>query len=186
MSTSSGAKGSSTRASRLCRLLNRLGYGKRRLGAHAEPRLQSSRCLLAPVAGDAREPTTSESLPGLRHRVRPPVHDHQHADQALRRRSRALWKDISEYMALLVNHFNPATVDGRHVPLARERRLGRRVSTTATSIRCWKFIYRARLPRTILRSRDPRAISSGAAIATACHCFGCTAGSGSSCGGEIV
>jgi hypothetical protein len=39
--------------------------------------------------------------------------------------------------------------------------------------------------RRYLWELDPRAVS-GKAIATANHCFGCTAGAGSSCGGAIV
>jgi hypothetical protein len=42
-----------------------------------------------------------------------------------------------------------------------------------------------RHPRTIFELSSVDRLA-GAPIATASHCFGCTAGSGSSCGGEIV
>ncbi len=89
-----------------------------------------------------------------------------------------------EYMALLVNHFNPATVAGV-------------MCRSLVSVGWDGAVYDCDfnqmleislppgLPRTIfdLSSTDELA---GAPIATASHCFGCTAGSGSSCGGETV
>jgi radical SAM/Cys-rich protein len=89
-----------------------------------------------------------------------------------------------EYMGLLVNHFNPATVDGL---------MCRSLVSVGWDGRLYDCDFNQMLeielppplPRTIddLESLEEL---DGAAIATARHCFGCTAGAGSSCGGETV
>jgi len=89
-----------------------------------------------------------------------------------------------EYMALLVNHFNPATVAGV---------MCRSLVSVGWDGAVYDCDFNQMLeislppgqPRTIfdLSSSDELA---DAPIATAGHCFGCTAGSGSSCGGETV
>jgi radical SAM/Cys-rich protein len=99
------------------------------------------------------------------------------------------WGQHQEYMGLLVNHFNGATVpelmcrtlvsvgwDGRlydcdfnqmlELPLGAARR------GTARTLTIWEIEELAALRE--------------APIATASHCFGCTAGAGSSCGGAVV
>lgn len=103
----------------------------------------------------------------------------------IKRFAHALARDgqTEAYMSLLVNHFNPETVtalmcrdtisvgwDGRlydcdfnqmlEIPLAAE-------------------------PETILELAQAGAIEA-APIATGPHCFGCTAGAGSSCGGALT
>ena len=97
------------------------------------------------------------------------------------------WGRLEEYMGLLVNHFNPATVAGLmcgtmvsvgydgelydcdfnqmiELPIGNER-AGRRLTV-------WDI-------------HDLSALV-GARIATGAHCFGCTAGAGSSCGGALA
>jgi len=87
------------------------------------------------------------------------------------------------YQALLVHHFNPATVAGL-------------MCRTLVSVGWDGSLYDCDFnqmlelplgagPRTIW---DVEAIESlgGAPVATAAHCFGCTAGAGSSCGGAIA
>jgi radical SAM/Cys-rich protein len=106
----------------------------------------------------------------------------------IRRFAEMLARDqaLGAYMGLLVNHFNPGTVEGLmcrsllsvgwdgalydcdfnqmlEIPLAGDR------STPAT---IW----------TVDACEDV----AGRAIATASHCFGCTAGAGSSCGGALA
>jgi radical SAM/Cys-rich protein len=89
-----------------------------------------------------------------------------------------------EYMGLLVNHFNPATVDGLMcrslVSIGWDGRL-----YDCDFNQMLEIELPPPLPRTIddLESLEEL---DGAAIVTARHCFGCTAGSGSSCGGETV
>jgi radical SAM/Cys-rich protein len=102
----------------------------------------------------------------------------------IRRFARALAREgrLEAYLALLVNHFNPATV---------------------AEVMCRSLVsvdYRGRLfdcdfnqalgmplrgPATLFDVADLAALTGGA-IATGRHCYGCTAGHGSSCGGALV
>ena len=87
-----------------------------------------------------------------------------------------------EYMALLVSHFNPATV-------------GALMCRTTLSVAWDGSLYDCDFnqalalplhgPRSLFELRDLRELS-GSPIATAAHCFGCTAGAGSSCGGALA
>jgi radical SAM/Cys-rich protein len=89
-----------------------------------------------------------------------------------------------EYMALLVNHFNPATVAG--VMCRSLVSIGWNGAVYDCDFnQMLEISLLSGQPLTIfdLSSTDDLA---GAPIATASHCFGCTAGSGSSCGGETV
>jgi radical SAM/Cys-rich protein len=92
----------------------------------------------------------------------------------------------AEYMSLLVDHFNPATVDklmcrnsvsvswdGRLFDCDFNQMLEMPLRAGATGSRSiWE-----------LESLEDLA---GANVATAPHCFGCTAGAGSSCGGALL
>jgi radical SAM/Cys-rich protein len=87
------------------------------------------------------------------------------------------------YMALLVNHFNPETI-----PALMCRHLVS-VCYDGTLHDC-DFNQMLELPlgagaRNIFEI-DDLAELEGAPIATAPHCFGCTAGAGSSCGGALA
>jgi radical SAM/Cys-rich protein len=87
------------------------------------------------------------------------------------------------YMELLVSAFNPATVDG----LMCRNTIN--VSWEGEVHDC-DFNQMLDLPfagngRTYLWDLDPATLH-GKPIATAAHCFGCTAGAGSSCGGALV
>jgi radical SAM/Cys-rich protein len=91
--------------------------------------------------------------------------------------------DYDRYMGLLVNHFNPATVPGlmcrRLVSVGWDGRLSD----------C-DFNQMLDMPlggpvRNIWDVDDVR-ILVDARIATGPHCFGCTAGAGSGCGGALV
>ncbi len=89
---------------------------------------------------------------------------------------------LEEYMDLLVESFNPATVDGL---MCRDTV---NVSWSGEVFDC-DFNQMLDLP-VPTRSRylwdlDPDALEN-APIATGEHCFGCTAGAGSSCGGAIA
>ncbi len=88
-----------------------------------------------------------------------------------------------EYLSLLVNHFNPDTLpalmcrtlfsvghDGQLYDCDFNQMLEIPLGQGARSV--WDV--------------DDFALLEGAPIATASHCFGCTAGAGSSCGGAIV
>lgn len=89
---------------------------------------------------------------------------------------------LDAYMGLLVNHFNADTIpalmcrslvsvswDGALYDCDFNQMVGVRPPIPVRSI--WKLGSFAEL--------------TGATIATAQHCFGCTAGAGSSCGGAL-
>ncbi len=92
----------------------------------------------------------------------------------------------SEYMGLLVNHFNPETV------AALMCRTLISVGWDGGLYDC-DFNQMLALPLGAAGGRpltifdlDDLATLAGARIATAPHCFGCTAGVGSSCGGALA
>jgi radical SAM/Cys-rich protein len=103
----------------------------------------------------------------------------------IRRFAHALHREgrYADYLGLLVNHFNAATVP--HLmcrELVSVDYLGR--------IYDCDFNQMLELPvpgdaRTIWDVDDLAALA-GAPIATGAHCFGCTAGAGSSCGGALA
>jgi radical SAM/Cys-rich protein len=97
------------------------------------------------------------------------------------------WGKLAEYMGLLVNHFNPATVealmcrelvsvswDGRLFDCDFNQMLAMPIShgSTHTALSIWNI--------------DDLGALNGSLIATGAHCFGCTAGAGSSCGGALA
>lgn len=88
-----------------------------------------------------------------------------------------------EYLELLVRAFNPAAVEGL---MCRDTIS---VSWQGEAHDC-DFNQMLHLPigergRRYLWELDPHALA-GETIATGSHCFGCTAGAGSSCGGALV
>ncbi len=88
-----------------------------------------------------------------------------------------------EYLALLIESFNPATVDG----LMCRNTIN--VSWQGETHDC-DFNQMLKLPlagngRAFVWDLDPATLA-GLPIATADHCFGCTAGAGSSCGGSLL
>jgi radical SAM/Cys-rich protein len=92
----------------------------------------------------------------------------------------------AEYMGLLVNHFNPATVPGL-------------MCRTLVSVGWDGVLYDCDFNQMLelalpgkngshaltLWDVDDVGALAGARIRTASHCFGCTAGAGSSCGGAL-
>jgi radical SAM/Cys-rich protein len=100
------------------------------------------------------------------------------ADQLLRA------GDYGRYMGLLVNHFNPATVEGlmcRHLVS---------VGWDGALYDC-DFNQMLELPIGAAGARDIWALDDVRSmidqpVVTGSHCFGCTAGAGSSCGGALV
>jgi radical SAM/Cys-rich protein len=91
----------------------------------------------------------------------------------------------TEYMGLLVNHFNPATVE-------------RLMCRTLVSVG-WEgglydcdFNQMLAIPLRLggraltIYDVDDLGALEGTRVATAAHCFGCTAGAGSSCGGALT
>ena len=103
----------------------------------------------------------------------------------IKRFARALERDgqVEAYMSLLVNHFNPETLPGlmcRHLVS---------VGYDGSLYDC-DFNQMLDLPlaagaKTVFDLDDLGTLAK-APVATAVHCFGCTAGSGSSCGGALA
>ena len=97
----------------------------------------------------------------------------------------ASWGEHERYMSLLVNHFNPATVAGL---------MCRSMVSVGWNGALFDCDFNQMLELPLVQSS--RALSldgltsfddlAGTAIATGSHCFGCTAGAGSSCGGALA
>jgi radical SAM/Cys-rich protein len=90
--------------------------------------------------------------------------------------------DLDAYMQLLFDHFNPRTID---------RLMCRSLLSVDHEGRLFDCDFNQALglptpegPMTIFEPFDARDFD-GRPIATASHCFGCTAGAGSSCGGAL-
>ena len=97
------------------------------------------------------------------------------------------WGRYTDYMGLLVNHFNPATVAGL---------MCRTLVSVGWDGRLYDCDFNQMLeiplgavdegkPLTIWDIDDVGRLAE-APIATGAHCFGCTAGAGSSCSGALV
>jgi radical SAM/Cys-rich protein len=97
------------------------------------------------------------------------------------------WGKFAEYMGLLVNHFNPTTV---------EALMCRSLVSVGWDGRLYDCDFNQMLEMPILEGPERLPLSvwqvddlgalSGRVIATGSHCFGCTAGAGSSCGGVLT
>ncbi len=97
------------------------------------------------------------------------------------------WGKHTEYMGLLVNHFNPATVEGL---------MCRGLVSVGWDGQLYDCDFNQMLDIAIGASSKGKALTiwdvgdlgelAGASIATGAHCFGCTAGAGSSCGGALT
>jgi radical SAM/Cys-rich protein len=88
----------------------------------------------------------------------------------------------SAYMSLLVNHFNPATV---------ERLMCRELVSVGYDGALYDCDFNQMLELPIsgglsIFDLNDVAELAGMRIATASHCFGCTAGAGSGCGGALA
>jgi radical SAM/Cys-rich protein len=91
--------------------------------------------------------------------------------------------ELERYMSLLVNHFNPATVP---------ELMCRSLLSVAWDGRLFDCDFNQMLEIDLAGGRrtvwDVASLAelSERRIATAAHCFGCTAGAGSSCGGALA
>jgi len=103
----------------------------------------------------------------------------------IKRFAHALERDgrHAEYMGLLVNHFNPDTVPALMCRFLVS--VGWDGALYDCDFNQMLELPLAARPRTIFEIDDLAELSA-APIATAPHCFGCTAGSGSSCGGALT
>ncbi len=163
------------------RLLNRLGYGRGALRLN----------LVYNPLGAFLPPAQAELEARYRHELRVLDVEFDHlftiTNMPIQRFARQLrsWGKEAEYMSLLVNHFNPTAVSGlmcRSLVSA---------GYEGTLYDC-DFNQMLEMPLMIDGKRlsiwDVNDLSAleGVRISTGTHCFGCTAGSGSSCGGALT
>lgn len=166
--------------------LNRAGYGIARSGLMLDLVYNPVGALLAPPQTELEQRYREELR---RHFGIEFNHLLTITNMPIHRFARQLrnWGRYQEYMGLLVNHFNPATVAGL-------------MCLSLISVSWDGLLYdcdfnqmaaialgagRGRRPLTIW-DVDDLASLQGLPVATATHCFGCTAGAGSSCGGAII
>jgi radical SAM/Cys-rich protein len=163
------------------RRLNRLGYGL--------PGSPLSLHLVYNPVGDALPPAQAELEARYRSELRAAFGIEFHrlltlTNMPIRRFARALAREgrLEAYLSLLVNHFNPAAVAGL---------MCRSLVSVDYAGRLYDcdFNQALGLPMpgapTLFEALDLRAFA-GRKVATGAHCFGCTAGHGSSCGGALV
>jgi radical SAM/Cys-rich protein len=163
-------------------LLNGLGYGKARSALRLDLVYNPLGAFLPPPQPKLEQRYRSElrQLFGIEfHRLLTIT------NMPIKRFAHALVRqgELGAYLSLLVNHFNPATLDGLmcHSLLS--------VGYDGRIYDCdFNQMLEIRLPgreRTIWDLTDLSALE-GRPIATSSHCFGCSAGAGSSCGGALT
>jgi len=167
------------------RLLNALGYGRRGDEARAG-RLD----LVYNPVGPHLPPAQAELEADYRHALRDGFGIEFDSlltitNMPIKRFAHALRRDgdLEAYMALLVDHFNPATVDGL---------MCRHMVSVDHAGRVFDCDFDQALG--LAPPRGARSIFEldsldgfeGERVATGAHCFGCTAGAGSSCGGALA
>ena len=107
------------------------------------------------------------------------------ANMPIRRFARELERrgELEAYQALLVNHFNPETLPGL---------MCRELLSVGYDGRLFDCDFNQALelptpgPERTIWDLDDLSVLEGRPIATGSHCFGCSAGAGSSCGGALV
>jgi radical SAM/Cys-rich protein len=107
------------------------------------------------------------------------------ANMPIRRYAQALQRagQLSDYHALLVNSFNPHTVEGLMCRSLVSVGYDGRLHDCDFNQQLGLGLANARLDLWDVKDLDELA---GSRIATDRHCFGCTAGAGSSCGGALA
>ena len=89
----------------------------------------------------------------------------------------------AQYMSLLANHFNPETLSGL---------MCRNMLSVGYDGRIYDCDFNQMLelaptgPERTIWDFDDLSVFDGRKVATSHHCFGCTAGAGSSCGGALA
>jgi radical SAM/Cys-rich protein len=164
------------------RRLNRLGYG--------DPGSQLDLDLVYNPVGAFLPPDQSELEEAYREELRELFGIRFDrlitiTNMPIKRFAHALERDGEHeaYMSLLVNHFNPETLPGL---------MCRSIVSVGFDGRIYDCDFNQMLelpmgagPRSVWDLSDLTALEGGA-VSTAAHCFGCTAGSGSSCGGALT
>ncbi len=167
------------------RLLNALGYDGNRAGGLALDLVYNpvGAFLPPPQASlEAKYREELESLFGIRFRRLLTI-----TNMPIKRFAEMLMRsgEHGRYMGLLVQHFNPDTVDGL---------MCRDLLSVGWDGRLYDCDFNQMLELPLIRNGAPQTLwtTSGAgelgclAISTDAHCFGCTAGAGSSCAGALA
>ena len=164
------------------RLLNDLGYGRTGSGLRLDLVYNPLGAVLPPDQAEleARYRVDLQQQLGIRFDRLITI-----TNMPIKRFARALAREgkHEEYLSLLVNHFNAKTIPGlmcRHM-----LSVGYDGSLYDCDFNQMLDLPLGGRPRTIW-DVDDLAELDGNAISTASHCFGCTAGSGSSCAGALA
>ena len=167
------------------RILNALGYASPGSGLALDLVYNPLGASLPPAQGALEEQYHKElnELFGLRFDALVTI-----TNMPIKRFAHALLRDglHEAYMSLLVNHFNPGTVSAlmcRHMLSVGWD--GQLYDCDFNQMLAIPLGVAPESPRTVWELGDLDALS-GRGIATAEHCFGCTAGAGSSCGGALT
>lgn len=173
-------KGVFDKSIRALQLLNELGYGRNGDGLVLN--------LVYNPLGPALPPSQQKLEDDYRVRLREQFGIEFNrlftiTNMPIKRFSEALMRNgrLEEYMGLLVNHFNPGTV---------ESLMCRSMVSVSWDGRLYDCDFNQMLDMEAPGNRtiwDVNSLSELAesSIATGGHCFGCTAGAGSSCGGSL-
>jgi len=164
------------------RRLNGLGFGL--------PESPLRLDLVYNPAGPSLPPPEEELARSYRHALREQFGIEFHrlltlTNMPIRRFARSLARagHLEQYMQLLVDHFNPDTLPGLMcrslVSVSWDGRLYDCDFNQAVALACGSG-------RRSIWDVDDLGSLVGAPIATGRHCFGCTAGKGSSCGGALT
>ncbi len=175
-------KGAFEKSIRALRELNALGYGAGDTGLELDLVYNPVGAFLPPpqVTLEARYKDELQQHFGVRF------------DRLLTITNMPIWRfaaclekagELEAYMSLLVNHFNPATVAGL---------MCRSMLSIGWDGRVYDCDFNQMLDVSIgeprirtLRDLTNLDFVTGAKVATGSHCFGCTAGAGSSCSGAL-
>jgi radical SAM/Cys-rich protein len=163
------------------RLLNALGYGRGALRLN----------LVYNPLGAFLPPAQAELEARYRVELRMMGVDFDHlltiTNLPIQRFARQLraWGKQAEYMGLLVNHFNPAAVSGLMCRFLVSAGYDGKLYDCDFNQMAAMPIVSGGKPLDIWALDDFGTLEH-APISTAPHCFGCTAGAGSSCGGALI
>lgn len=167
---------------RALRLLNGLGYGREGAALRLD--------LVYNPLGATLPPPQAELEARYRHELRHLFGIEFHhlltlANMPIARFAHQLARDgeLDAYLSLLVNHFNPATLPAL---------MCRNLLSVDHAGRLYDCDFNLALdlptpgPERTLWDLEDLSVLEGRPIATGGHCFGCSAGAGSSCGGALA
>ena len=183
MSTASAARACSTASIRGLKTLNALGYGR-------DPALALNLVYnpqgpaLPPPQGGARSRLQARARRAIRHRVQPALHARQHADPALRLHADHQGR-VRRLSAAAAGRASRRQSRRRDVPPPDLGRLAGLCLRLRLQPDARPAARAAASARGCISPTSSTTTSTGNPIRVADHCYGCTAGQGSSCGGAL-